>query len=235
MRVAGLTPRTLALGASFTAVIIGLAAQQTVGNVIAGVGLLSAWPFQPGHRVRFTGFGMEVEGTVTAHGLLYLTLADGDDLVMAPEQHRAVDVELAAARAGGGGHARPLAARRGPRGDPAPRGRACDGATKRPPHVQLEEFDGDEVVVRIRAVPADHRNGAKLSREVLETVAAIRDELSESANSGGKPLLARISWRLAAVVVLAAGYTGVRSGASMGTPRTTGSVDSPHRPERTRS
>jgi len=56
--------------------------------------------------------------------------------------------------------------------------------TKRPPHVQLEEFDGDDVVVRIRAVPADHRNGARLSREVLETIAAIRDEVSAAAKSG---------------------------------------------------
>src|SRR5436190_14871225 len=35
-RIAGLTPRTLALGGAFTAVIIGLAAQQTFGNLIAG-------------------------------------------------------------------------------------------------------------------------------------------------------------------------------------------------------
>src|SRR6185437_3941376 len=41
-RVAGIQPRTLALGGAFTAVIFGLAAQQTLGNVIAGTVLLSA-------------------------------------------------------------------------------------------------------------------------------------------------------------------------------------------------
>jgi small-conductance mechanosensitive channel len=69
-RFAGLPIATLALGASFTAVVVGLAAQQTLGNVLAGVVLLAARPFQIGDRVRFAGFGMDVEGTIVGHGLL---------------------------------------------------------------------------------------------------------------------------------------------------------------------
>src|SRR6201999_603851 len=84
LRLAGLKPGTLALGASFTAVVVGLAAQQTVGNMIAGVVLLSARPFKIGDRVRFAGGGLDTEGTVAAHGLLYLTLTDGDDVVQIP-------------------------------------------------------------------------------------------------------------------------------------------------------
>src|SRR3954451_2435295 len=45
LRVAGLDPRTLAVGGAFTAVILGLAAQQTFGNLFAGLVLLSARPF----------------------------------------------------------------------------------------------------------------------------------------------------------------------------------------------
>ena len=55
LRVAGIAAGTLALGGAFTAVIIGLAAQQTLGNLIAGTVLLSARPFRVGERVRLQG------------------------------------------------------------------------------------------------------------------------------------------------------------------------------------
>jgi small conductance mechanosensitive channel len=84
LRLAGLHPGTLAAGAGFTAVVLGLAAQQTFGNVFAGVVLLSARPFRVGDRVRFNGFGMDVEGTVADQGLLYVTMHDGEDLVLVP-------------------------------------------------------------------------------------------------------------------------------------------------------
>src|SRR3954466_13135604 len=51
LRIAGLGPRTLALGGAFTAVVVGLAAQQTLGNLFAGMVLLSARPFRVGERV----------------------------------------------------------------------------------------------------------------------------------------------------------------------------------------
>jgi small conductance mechanosensitive channel len=84
LRLAGLDPGTLAAGAGFTAIVIGLATQQTFGNIFAGIVLLSARPFQVGDRVRFAGLGMDVEGTVAAHGLLHVTLYDGDDPVLIP-------------------------------------------------------------------------------------------------------------------------------------------------------
>ena len=52
LRIAGLKPQTLALGGAFTAVVLGLAAQQTLGNLIAGMVLFSARPFRVGERVR---------------------------------------------------------------------------------------------------------------------------------------------------------------------------------------
>ena len=50
--VAGVTPQALAAGGAFTAVVLGLAAQQTLGNLFAGMVLLSARPFRVGERVR---------------------------------------------------------------------------------------------------------------------------------------------------------------------------------------
>ena len=55
LRVAGIEAKTLALGGAFTAVIFGLAAQQTLGNLFAGTVLLSARPFRVGERVRLQG------------------------------------------------------------------------------------------------------------------------------------------------------------------------------------
>ena len=53
--VAGLLPRPARRSAPpFTAVGVG-AAQQTLGNVLAGVVLLAARPLQIGDRVRFAG------------------------------------------------------------------------------------------------------------------------------------------------------------------------------------
>jgi MFS family permease len=79
-------PRTLALGGAFTAVVVGLAAQQTLGNLIAGTVLVSARPFRVGERVRLQGGPLAgtVEGVVSSLGLLYTILARGEDAIMVP-------------------------------------------------------------------------------------------------------------------------------------------------------
>lgn len=84
--VAGVQARTLLVGGAFTAVILGLAAQQTLGNVIAGTVLLSASPFKVGDRVRLQGGPLagQIEGTVSSLGLLYTTFATDEDMVMVP-------------------------------------------------------------------------------------------------------------------------------------------------------
>jgi small conductance mechanosensitive channel len=86
LSVAGVDPRTLALGGAFTAVIVGLAAQQTLGNVIAGTVLLSARPFRVGDRVRLQGgqIAGQIEGTVGSLGLLYTTFVAEDGSIMVP-------------------------------------------------------------------------------------------------------------------------------------------------------
>src|SRR5829696_7571836 len=86
LRIAGLNPRTLAVGGAITAVVFGLAAQQTLGNLIAGLVLISARPFRIGDRVRLQGGGLagQLEGTVASLGLLYVTFAQGEDSIMVP-------------------------------------------------------------------------------------------------------------------------------------------------------
>jgi small-conductance mechanosensitive channel len=86
LSVAGVDPRTLALGGAFTAVIVGLAAQQTLGNVIAGTVLLSARPFRVGDPVRLQGgqIAGQIEGTISSLGLLYTTFATEDGSILVP-------------------------------------------------------------------------------------------------------------------------------------------------------
>jgi small conductance mechanosensitive channel len=84
--VAGVNPSTLLLGGAFTAVILGLAAQQTLGNLIAGTVLLSAGPFRVGQRVRLQGGPLagQLEGVVSSLGLLYTTFATDEGMMMVP-------------------------------------------------------------------------------------------------------------------------------------------------------
>jgi small conductance mechanosensitive channel len=175
LRLAGLDPGTLAAGAGFTAIVLGLATQQTFGNIFAGVVLLSARPFQVGDRVRFSGFGMDVEGTVAAHGLLHVTLYDGDDLVLVPN-NTALSMSARPLREP---DAVDMRARLPIDVDPEAVQQRVDEtvnvATKGPPHVALEEVDRDEVVVRVRATPARPDDGGRLAHDVLKAVAGFRN------------------------------------------------------------
>jgi small conductance mechanosensitive channel len=82
----GVKAQTLALGGALTAVIVGLAAQQTFGNLIAGTVLLSARPFRVGERVRLQGGALagQVDGVVGSLGLLYTTFVAGDESILVP-------------------------------------------------------------------------------------------------------------------------------------------------------
>jgi hypothetical protein len=66
----------LILGGAFTAVLIGIAAQQTLGNLFAGIVLLLARPFVVGDSVRMRAGALsgQIEGTVTDIGITYVRL-----------------------------------------------------------------------------------------------------------------------------------------------------------------
>jgi small-conductance mechanosensitive channel len=172
LRVAGIEARTLALGGAFTAVIFGLAAQQTLGNLIAGTVLLSARPFRVGERVRLQGGPLagQIEGTVSSLGLLYTTFATGDDSILVPNSV-VLNVAVMPLREP---EAVNLRARLRAGMSPGDLQEVLEKALQTPlrgsPRITLEELDGDEVVVRIAATPRVASQGRHLASELLSIV-----------------------------------------------------------------
>jgi len=172
LRVAGISARTLALGTAFTAVIFGLAAQQTFGNLIAGVVLLSARPFRVGERVRLQGGNLagRIEGTVSSLGLLYTTFATGEDAIMVPNSV-VLNVAVLPLREP---EAVNLRARLRAGMTPADLQEILEQALHTPlrqaPRITLEELDGEEVVVMISATPRVASQGRLLASELLSVV-----------------------------------------------------------------
>jgi small conductance mechanosensitive channel len=180
LRIVGIQPQTLAVGGAFTAVVFGLAAQQTLGNLIAGMVLLSARPFRVGERVRLQAgpLGGTTEGVVSSLGLLYTTLARGADRIMIPNsvvlssavvplrEPEPVDVKI---RLSAGIKASQVQ-------------QMLDDGISTPtgakPRVLLQEIDGDEVVVRVQATPESADDGAQLADEIIATMASVTGEHS---------------------------------------------------------
>jgi small conductance mechanosensitive channel len=169
LRIAGLGAGTLAVGGGFTAVVIGLAAQQVLGNMLAGLVLITNRPFRVGERVRLQGGGLAgtTDGVVGQLGLFYTTLVSGADRIMVPN---GVLIQCAVT---------PL---REPErvefrarfsADTSPREvqqmieNAITVPLRYPPHIGVEELDRDEVIVRIVTTPMNPRDGATLAEEVL--------------------------------------------------------------------
>jgi small-conductance mechanosensitive channel len=76
----------LVLGGALTSVFVGIAAQQALGNVFAGIVLLVARPFRVGDRVRLRAgaIGGEIDGTVTEIGITYVRLFSAGVLLAVP-------------------------------------------------------------------------------------------------------------------------------------------------------
>lgn len=180
-RLVDLEPRALALGGAFTAVVLGLAAQSTLGNLIAGTVLLSARPFRVGERIRMQGgsLGGEVEGTVASLGLLYTTLARGEERILVPN-NAALASTIVPLREPAGVD---LRARVRADVKPSDLQRLLREGVRTPtrdqPHISLEEVDGDEVVLRITATPSADVEGPRLADEVLAVIADVASAPAE--------------------------------------------------------
>ncbi|HEV7562695.1 MAG TPA: mechanosensitive ion channel family protein [Solirubrobacterales bacterium] len=172
LRIAGVTASTLAVGGAFTAVLLGLAAQQALGGIFAGIVLQSTRPFRVGERIRLVGGALagSLEGTVSSLGLFYTTLSQGADRLLVPNNVllslvvvplREPDKVDVRARF-------PL--------DASPQQveqrllRAITVPTRYRPSVSLEEIDNDGVVLRINATPLRPEDGSQLAEEVLEAL-----------------------------------------------------------------
>ena len=182
LRIAGVRPSTLAVGGAFTAVLLGLAAQQALGGIFAGIVLQSTRPFRVGERVRLVGglLAGSLEGTVASLGLFYTTLSQGADRLLVPNsvllslvvvplrEPEKVDLRV-----------------RYP-ADASPQRverlllRGITVPTRYPPSVSLEELDADAIVLRVSATPLRSEDGSQLAEEVL---GALRQ--SEPATSPG--------------------------------------------------
>jgi small-conductance mechanosensitive channel len=178
LRIAGLQPETLAVGGAITAVVFGLAAQQTLGNLIAGLVLISARPFRVGDRVRLQAGGLagQLEGVVASLGLLYTTFAQGEDSIMVPNNIvlSAAVVPLREPAAVD------LRARLRPDVRPSEVQHLLEAHVRTPvraePHIGLEEIDAHEVVVRIAATPEADSDGPRLADEILAAIAPVTRE-----------------------------------------------------------
>jgi small conductance mechanosensitive channel len=179
LHIAGISSQSLAVGGAFTAIVLGLAAQQTIGNLIAGLVLLSARPFRVGERVRLQAGALAggAEGIVSELGLLYTTLARGEDRIMIPNtmvlsaavvplrEPDSVDVKV----------------RLGTRVRLSQLQALLDQEVHTPVRgahvgVLLEEIDGDEVIVRVQATPERASDGARLADEIMEVLARVTRE-----------------------------------------------------------
>jgi small-conductance mechanosensitive channel len=185
LRIAGLDPRTLAVGGAFTAVIVGMAAQQTLGNLIAGTVLLSARPFRVGDRIRLQGSGIDSEGVVSTLGLLYTGLASGADEILVPNSV-VLGVAITPLREPDAVELRArISADVLPTDLQAMLEERVSTKTRTALDIELEELHGDEIVVVIRATPAVPAEGGQLADEILAAVAgATRDPNGGSDQDG---------------------------------------------------
>lgn len=189
--IAGVKPATLAVGGAATAIVLGLAAQQTLGNVFAGVVLQGTRPFRVGERVRLTGGPMagSVEGTVSSLGLFYTTILKGQDRMMIPNNL----LLLVAVEPLREPDAIDLRARFDSHLSPAHVQEMLDQAitvpTLRIPRIELEEVDRDEVVLRISATPVNPADGARLAEQIVSVTRGTfeyeRPDLSATSKEKG--------------------------------------------------
>jgi len=185
LRIVGVNSSTLAVGGAFTAVLLGLAAQQAMSGIFAGIVLQSTRPFRVGERVRLVGGALagSLEGTVTSLGLFYTTLSQGADRLQVPNnvllslvvvplrEPEKVDVRVR------------FPAQANPKEIEERLLRAITVPTRYKPSVSLEEMDGDVVVFRVTATPLRSEDGSQLAEEVLEALRRSEPATAETEHS----------------------------------------------------
>ena len=82
----GIPVGQLLLGGALTSVFVGIAAQQSLSNVFAGMVLLLAHPFRVGDWIRLQAgaLGGQISGTIAEIGITYLRLATSTGVISIP-------------------------------------------------------------------------------------------------------------------------------------------------------
>jgi small conductance mechanosensitive channel len=182
LRIAGVNAGTLAVGGAFTAVLLGLAAQQAMSGIFAGIVLQSTRPFRVGERVRLVGGALagSLEGTVTSLGLFYTTLSQGADRLLVPNnvlltlvvvplrEPEKVDLRVR------------FPSQASPKEIEERLLRTITVPTRYKPSVSLEELDADGVIFRVSATPLRPEDGSQLAEEVLEALRQAEPTTAES-------------------------------------------------------
>jgi small conductance mechanosensitive channel len=185
LRIAGVNASALAVGGAFTAVLLGLAAQQSLGGIFAGIVLQSTRPFRVGERVRLVGGALagSIEGTVTSLGLFYTTLSQGADRLQVPN-NVLLSLVVVPLREPDKVEVRvrfPVQAN--PREIEEKLLQAITVPTRYKPSVSLEELDGDGVVFRVNATPLRPEDGSQLAEEVLEALRQSEPSTAETQHA----------------------------------------------------
>jgi small-conductance mechanosensitive channel len=84
--LSGVPVGQLVVGGAVTGILLGIAGQQSLANIFAGLVLLLSRPFAVGDliRLRSGALGGQLEGTVTEIGITYLRLDTSDGLLNLP-------------------------------------------------------------------------------------------------------------------------------------------------------
>jgi hypothetical protein len=82
----GIPISQLLLGGALTSVFVGIAAQQSLSNVFAGIVLMLAHPFRVGDSIRMQAgaLGGQISGTITEIGITYVRLATASGVISIP-------------------------------------------------------------------------------------------------------------------------------------------------------
>ena len=82
----GIPISQLLLGGALTSVFVGIAAQQSLSNVFAGMVLLLAHPFRVGDSIRMQAgaLGGQISGTIAEIGITYVRLATNTGVISIP-------------------------------------------------------------------------------------------------------------------------------------------------------
>jgi small-conductance mechanosensitive channel len=178
LRLMDVETRAIAVGGALTAVVLGLAAQSTLGNVIAGMVLLGSRPFKVGERVRLQGgsLGNVVEGTVAGIGLVYTTIARGNGTLLVPN-NSVLSATVVPLRDPAGIN---LRARVRSDMKPSDLQRMLEQGVRTPtrdrPDITLEEVYANGVIVRVTATPVIDVDGGRLADEVLAVLGQVAAE-----------------------------------------------------------